>query len=45
MNTMEKEFQKIRKNILALNNQIYVNWGGAGPSPKRVIENINAFLE
>ena len=44
MNTMEKEFQKIRKNILALNNQIYVNWGGAGPSPKRVIENINAFL-
>ena len=45
MNIMEKKFQKIRKNIPALNNQIYVNWGGAGPSPKRVIENINTFLE
>ena len=30
---MENKFQKIRKNIPALEKQIYVNWGGAGPSP------------
>ena len=42
---MENKFQKIRKDIPALEKQIYVNWGGAGPSPRKIVNKITNFLE
>ncbi|MED5578837.1 MAG: aminotransferase class V-fold PLP-dependent enzyme [Nitrospinota bacterium] len=42
---MKKKFINIRKTIPALNEQIYVNWGGAGPTPRLVVEKINTFLQ
>ena len=42
---MNKKFQKIRENIPALKSQIYVNWGGAGPSPKFIVDKIATYLK
>ncbi len=42
---MKKKFQKIRENIPALKSQIYVNWGGAGPSPKFIVDKIATYLK
>lgn len=42
---MENKFKKVRKDISALEKQIYVNWGGAGPSPKLIVDKIATFLK
>ena len=37
--------RKSRSRIPALKSQVYVNWGGSGPSPTTVLREVDRFLK
>ncbi len=41
----EERLKRIRKSVPALKGQLYVNWGGGGPSPHNVIREVGRVLQ
>ncbi len=39
------KIQKLRSDVPALQNQIYVNWGGGGPSSKSILREMDKFTK
>ena len=39
------KIQRLRSDVPALKNQIYVNWGGGGPSSKSVLREMDKFTK
>ncbi len=37
--------RRLRGRIPAMKGQVYVNWGGSGPSPTQVLREVNRFLK
>ena len=39
------KIQRLRSDVPALANQIYVNWGGGGPSSKSILREMDKFTK
>ena len=39
------KIQRLRSDVPALKNQVYVNWGGGGPSSKSIIREMDKFTK
>ena len=40
-----KKIKRLRSDVPALTNQIYVNWGGGGPSSKSILREMDKFTK
>lgn len=41
----KNKIQRLRSDVPALKNQIYVNWGGGGPSSKSILHEMDKFTQ